>query len=453
LDEAYRVFMLACQAGATPGHDALKILLTRMRKVAALSPIRNAALLRAMIMACYAHNNSGAPLNNKSLNELVIAITVLLKDHAYTRMSSEQLRPITDAISALLSDLFGIWASANSPPGIASFNSMIASLAGRGKRKDIIDNALEAMEHYNLKPNTVTFRSILAAAGEMDDHEGIRSAWTNLVAERIEKGAALELVDWQNLLNAARRINDPDYLQQQLINFQHIASPHILDQMSTALQAQNFSRKLNPDKNDSKNDLITKEKTMRILELLKRDVEYLSNNAQLNRNFYTEPMSLSLLNRSSVYTNVPDEHIRTVYDEMTTDSSTTLNIFPSSTSEKTDIEADAEAGEQTPAMGPTGYPLDELRYQNWKTINELLFDAKLHDKKYMDAVDEAIKFGTPPPSRDTEWDSVPELDEFVGLCDSATTPTDERSTIADGEKVVTLDEFREKIFELRGRKA
>ncbi|KAH0208567.1 hypothetical protein KCU86_g7983, partial [Aureobasidium melanogenum] len=454
LDEAYKAFMLACQAGATPGHDALKILLTRMRKVAALSPIRNAALLRAMIMACYAHNNSGAPLNNKSLNELVIAITVLLKDHAYTRMSSEQLRPITDAISALLSDLFGIWASANSPPGIASFNSMIASLAGRGKRKDIIDHALEAMEHYNLKPNTVTFRSILAAAGEMDDPEGIRSAWTNLVAERIEKGAALELVDWQNLLNAARRINDPDYLQQQLINFQHIASPHILDQMSTALQAQNFSRKLNPDKNDSKNDLITKEKTMRILELLKRDVEYLSNNAQLNRNFYTGPMSLSLLNRLSVYTNVSEEHIRTVYDEMTTDSSTSLNIFPSSTSEpKTDIEADAEAGEQTPAMGPTGYPLDELRYQNWKTINELLFDAKLHDKKYMDAVDEAIKLGTPPPSRDTEWDSVPELDEFVGLCDSATTQIDERSTITGGEKVVTLDEFREKIFELRGRKA
>ncbi|KAG9721801.1 hypothetical protein KCU73_g14143, partial [Aureobasidium melanogenum] len=223
--------------------------------------------------------------------------------------------------------------------------------------------------------------------------------------------------------------------------------------MSTALQAQNFSRKLNPDKNDSERDLITKEKTMRILELLKRDVEYLSNNAQLNRNFYTEPMSLSLLNRSSVYTNVPEEYIRTVYDEMTTDSSTTLNIFPSPTSEpSTNIEADAEAGE-TPAMGPTGYPLDELRYQNWKTINELLFDAKLHDKKYMDAVDEAIKLGTPPPSRDTEWDSVPELDEFVGLCDSATTQSDKRSTPADGEKTVTLDEFREKIFELRGRKA
>lgn len=456
LDEAYKVFMLACQAGSIPGADALKILLTRLRKAAATRPIENAALLRAMLMACYAYNSCSGTLNNKSLNELVIAITTLLKDHAYTRMSFDQLRPITDAIISLLSDLFAIWATSNSPPGIASFNSMIANLAGRGKRKDIIDHALEAMKHYGLKPNTVTFRSILAAAGEMEDPETVRSAWTDLVAERIEKGAALELVDWQNLLNAARRINDPDYLQKQLVNFQNIASPHILDRMNTALQAQNFSRKLNLDKNDSSNDLDTKAKSMEILELLKRDIEYLSINAVSHRNFYNEPVSLSLLNRPSLYTNVPEEHIRTVYDEMTTDSST-LNIFSSSASEPrtdTEADADADAGEQARAMGLTGYPLDELRYQNWKTINELLSAARVHDKEYMDAVDEAIKRGTPPPSRDTEKNSVPKLDGFAGLCDLSTISSDKKqSTIVDNENIVTLDEFREKIFELRGRKA
>ncbi|KAK6006820.1 hypothetical protein QM012_005828 [Aureobasidium pullulans] len=457
LDEAYKVFMLACQSGAIPGHDALKILLTRLRKAAAATPLENAALVRAMIMACYAHNSSGAPLNNKSLNELVVAITTLLKDHAFTKMSSDQLQPMTDAISGLVSDLFGIWATSNSPPGIASFNSMIANLAGRGKRKDIIDHALEAMEHYNLKPNTVTFRSILAAAGEMEDPEAIRSAWTNLVADRIEKGAALELIDWQNLLNAARRINDPDYLQQQLHNFQHIISPHILDRMSTAIQAQNFSRKHNPDKNDSSYDLAAKAETMKILEFLKRDIEYLSSNAVSHRNFYIEPVPLSLLNRSSVYKNVPEEYIRTVYDEMTTDSSTARNMFPSSNAEpSTDAgaEADAAATEQTPATGPTGYPLDELRYQNWKTINELLSAAKLHDKEYMDAVDVAIKRGTPPPSRDTGLNSVPKVDEFAGLCDLATVLSNKtQSTNVNNETTETLDEFREKIFELRGRKA
>jgi hypothetical protein len=461
LDEAYKVFMLACQAGAAPGHDALKILMTRLRKVAATQPLENAAILRAMIMLCYTHTASGAPLHNKSLNELVIAITGLLKDHAYTKMSSDQLRPITNAISNLLSDLFGIWASQNSPPGIASFNSMIANLAGRGKRKDVVDHALEAMDHYSLKPNTVTFRSILAAAGEMGDSEGIRSAWTDLVANRIEKGAALELIDWQNLLNATRRINDPEYLQQQLINFQHILPPHIIDRMSTALQAGNFSRKSNPDKNPSSGDLETVARTMRIVGLLKQDVEYMSENAHLGRNFYNEPVSLSLLNRSSLYTNVSDDHIRTVYDEMTTDSSANLNIFPPSSSEpNTDAEAEAEADmeteakEQAPAMSPTGYPLDELRYQNWKMINELISDAELHDKEYMDAVDDAIKRGTPPPSRNTELSHVPKLDEFAGLSDSATNSTDDKqSNIADDEHKITLDEFREKVFELRGRKA
>ncbi|KAI4726056.1 hypothetical protein E4T49_06167 [Aureobasidium sp. EXF-10728] len=459
LDEAYKVFMLACQAGATPGHDALKILLTRLRKVAATEPIKNAAILRAMIMVCYAHTASGAPLHNKSLNELVIAITGILKDHAYTKMSSDQLRPVTNAISALLSDLFGIWASQNSPPGIASFNSMIANLAGRGKRQDIIDHALGAMEHYSLKPNTVTFRSILAAAGEMGDPEAIRSAWTDLVANRIEKGAALELIDWQNLLNATRRVNDPEYLQQQLANFQHIVSPHILDRMNTTLQAENFSRQLNPDKNNSSNDMTTISDSMKILELLKRDITYLSERAHLGRNFYTEPVSLSLLSRSSVYTDVPEEHIRTVYDEMTTDSSTTHNLLPSTVIDsridvEQEAEAEAEVEEQAPAISPTGYPLDELRYQNWKTVNELLFDAELHDKEYMDAVDNAIKRGTSPPSRDTELSNVPKIDEFVGLSDSAVRSTDDmQSTIADRTENATLEGFRERIFELRGRKA
>jgi hypothetical protein len=459
LDEAYKVFLLACQAGATPGHDALKILLTRLRQVAATKPIENAAILRVMMMVSYAHTASGAPLHNKSLNELVIAFTGLMKDHAYTWMSSDQLRPITNAISNLLSDLFGIWASQNSPPGIVSFNSMIANLAGRGKRKDVIDHALEAMKHYNLKPNKVTFRSILAATGQMSDLEGVRSAWTDLVANRIENGAAMELVDWQNLLSAVRRINDPEYLQQQLVNFQHITPPHILDRMNTALQAENFSRQFDPDRKPTSDDLETVAKSMKILELLKRDVLYMSENARLARNFYTEPLSLSLLNRPSVHTNVPEEHVRTVYDEMTTDSSTTLDIFPPSPSEpKTDVEtevkAEAEAEEQAPAMSPTGFPLDELRYKNWKVINELLFDAKLYDEEYMKAVDDAIKRGIPPPSRNTELSHVPKLDEFMGLGDTATNPADNaQSNIADGEDKITLDQFREKIFELRGRKA
>lgn len=444
LDEAYKVFFLACRAGATPGHDALKILLTRLRKVAALSPTENAAVLRAMVMACYAHTTSGAALNNKSLNELVIAIAGSLKDHVYTKKSSDQLRPVTDAISALIADLFGVWAAQNSPPGIASFNSMIANLAGRGKRKDILDQTLETMQHIGLKPNTVTLRSILAAAGDMNDAEAIRSAWTDLVANRIATGAALELVDWQNLLNAARRINDPEYVQQQLINFQHIVPHHILDRMSTALQGENFSRLQKENQNVSQESTMATAELLKVIEVLQRDVKYMAENAQSGRNFYEDPLSLSLAKHSGVYANVPEQHIRTVYDEMTTDTPA-LEILPESSPEP-------EAEKQPAAMSSTGFPLDELRYENWKTINELLFDARLHDQQYMDIVDESIKLGTPPPSRDMELSNVPKLAEFAGLSDPTSKHANDRQDTLN-DKQVTLDEFREKIYELRGRKA
>ncbi|KAI5206288.1 hypothetical protein E4T38_03865 [Aureobasidium subglaciale] len=453
LNEAYKLFLLACQAGATPGHDALKILLSNLRKVVATRPLENAAMLRAMVTACYAHVASGAALHNKSLNELVIAITGLLKDRAFAGMSSDQLRPITDGIGALISDLFGIWASQNSPPGIASFNSMIANLAGRGKRQDVIDHSLEALKHYGLKPNTVTFRSILTAAGEMGDAEAVRSAWTSLVANRIGTGAALELVDWQNLLNAARRIDNPDYVQQQLVNFQHIVPTHILDRMSTAIQVENFSRRSKSDESPPSEYWMIAAKSTKILDVLRQDIDYLSANLQSNRNFYAEPLSFSLQDRANVYAGIPEQHIRMVYDEMTTDSSTTLDLLPPSVSES-GLQAEIEVEKQGPAVSPTGYPLDELRYQNWKTINELLFYAKIHDREYMKAVDNAIKLGKPPPARDMELSNVLGIDQMPGLSDSNTKPDDDRSSTASGDdKEVTLDEFRETIFELRGRKA
>ncbi|KAG2166823.1 hypothetical protein JADG_006562 [Aureobasidium aubasidani] len=145
-----------------------------------------------------------------------------------------------------------------------------------------------------------------------------------------------------------------------------------------------------------------------------------------------------------VYANVPEQHIRTVYDEMTTDTPA-LEILPESSPEP-------EAEKQPAAMSPTGFPLDELRYENWKTINELLFDARLHDQQYMDTVDESIKLGTPPPSRDMELSNVPKLAEFAGLSDPTSKHANDRQDTLN-DKQVTLDEFREKIYELRGRKA
>jgi hypothetical protein len=442
LNEAYKVFFLACRAGTMVGHDALKMLLTRLRKAAAARPIENAALLRAMITACYAHATAGAALHNKSLNELVIAITGLLKDRTCSAMSPETLRPATDAMKVLLQSLFTLWADQNSPPGIASFNSIIANLAGKGKQKDVIASTFRAITDHGLKPNAVTFRSVLSAVGDLNEAEAVRSAWTDLVAHRIATGAAVDLGDWQNLLSAARRINDPDYVRQQLINFEHIVSPSVLERLNGALASEDFSRQPTSYGEGSVDGLIG------VIGILQRDVDFIRDNIHQSRQFYTNPLPMSLDGQSYVHKNVPELHIRAVYDEMTTDSSGP-NFLPD-----TSLESETEVDMKTPAVSSTGYSFDELRYQNWKTINELLSDASLHDKAYMKVVDEAIQRGTPPPVRDMGLRVIPGLHDYAG-----TTPIqedlnhNEQSAVANNKEEVTLDDFRQRILELRGPKA
>ncbi|KAK4931652.1 hypothetical protein LTR28_011521, partial [Elasticomyces elasticus] len=65
----------------------------------------------------------------------------------------------------------------------------------------------------------------------------------------------------------------------------------------------------------------------------------------------------------------------------------------------------------------TGFPLDELRYENWKSINELLAEATRHDKAFQSAVDEAIAKGTKLPSRKIGWPRDDELTNSFGLSD------------------------------------
>lgn len=439
LAEAYKTFLLACQAGASPGHDALKILLTKLRKAAVGRPIENAALLRSMLIVCYAHTASGAAFHSNSINELVIAITGLLKDNSYFTMSSEQLRPATDAMCSLIQKLFGVWIGQSSNIGIASFNSIIANLAGHGKRKEIIDETLHTMESHGLKPNLVTFRSLLGAAADMGDVEGVYSAWTDLVALRISTGAALDISDWQTLLSAARRINDPNYVRQQLSRFEHVVPSYILGRIDGALADENFSRQPKSAKTRSTDELMV------IINALQRDVDYLAAHANLGRNFYVEPLPLAM-GASGLYEDVPEQHIRTVYDEMTTDTPAS-HLLP-------DVSPESEAEKQPPAVSPTGFPFDELRYQNWKTINDLLYDAELSDSQYMSAIDDAIKLGKPPPGREMGMTEVPKFDQIFGLSDlSAGSANNAPSTLPNEGEIQSLESFRQKIFELRGRKA
>ncbi|KAK5004288.1 hypothetical protein LTR28_009111 [Elasticomyces elasticus] len=170
---------------------------------------------------------------------------------------------------------------------------------------------------------------------------------------------------------------------------------------------------------------------------------------------------------------LPEPELRALYDELSTDpaqqlqhdtqaamSSDSLGTkedrsAQSIRNKSQDVLAMSAPGVPAP-QSSTGFPLDELRYENWKSINELLAEATRYDKAFQSAVDEAIAKGTKLPSRKIGW---PRDDEFVnsfGLSDfhPPSIETQLEANNARGDLNIRDDQIktgRATVLRLRGR--
>merc|ERR1712072_738756 len=99
-------------------------------------------------------------------------------------------------------------------------------------------------------------------------------------------------------------------------------------------------------------------------------------------------------------------------------------------------------------VSETNLPLGQLRYENWKMINNLLAWAEMHDQAYEKAVDEAIAAGVAPPSRERVLKSrLSESARSVGLSDKTDKSGD---TAISATGLHDLGESRNTIRRLRG---
>jgi hypothetical protein len=78
------------------------------------------------------------------------------------------------------------------------------------------------------------------------------------------------------------------------------------------------------------------------------------------------------------------EDLRAIYDELTTDPR----------------QPPPPEGTSNPRpLSPTGFTIDELRFQNWIAILEVMADAEANDSDKSKIIDEAIDTGSPMPGR------------------------------------------------------
>lgn len=443
--EAYKVLMIACRAGAVLNADALKALLTKLRHVAVAAPLANHSALRALITASYAYASSGGTLTSSHLTEVVVAVTNVLQDPSIAHLAPDHLSLLTDHVMDVIRKLFAVWETQNARPSIAAFNSIIINVASRG-RPDIAAMCLRDMEDLGLRPSIVTYRSLLAVAGETDDVGTLHSAWAELVYTRRSAGTPIELQDWLSLAKAAAKIAQHDFVAQELSAAGDSINPGMLSRIEGQLQNPAHIKAVDETASDKS---ASGQQAAQLLDAVFKDALYMEERLPISafRNYKNDPLPISIVNPNL---NAAEEQLRTIYDELTADANEGRASNDAMDDGKIELgisQLEATDARPAPAISSTGLTYAELRYENWKTLNELLAEAERYDSDYVAAVDAAIQNGTLPPKRSSGWHVSQSDNVSVGLSDIHGSIPEKTEAIIPSRD----SEIREAILRLRGR--
>ncbi|CBX95949.1 hypothetical protein IAQ61_004774 [Plenodomus lingam] len=377
LSEAYSAYMLACRAGIVISPTHVTALLAKMR--AAIEASRSMAdrmmLVRATANALYASIEAGGQLQSIHVGILIQAMTQLLPD-TIERGLTDKEAPLRDSIVAAVHDIMSGLMSAGMTPQIHPFDALI-TLSGKLRVPSLLTSTLQDLKAANMELGPVATRDAISAAGLLGNTEVIEELWERIVTKAETDSSGIGFGDWITLTKACRRANHKEYFWAQLARLPHAIEQgvenHIkqqIDQENTVTDTVSF-------------DYMTVEQFSSELDALKSqmvNIEAVLMSGQpldlLKTPFYMHlnPEHVSLAST---------ENMRTVYDQYSTDP----HQPPPAT-------LDEASGTSVP-KSPTGIPLDELRFQNWVTILNMMSDAEAYDLDLQSTINAAIKAGKP----------------------------------------------------------
>ncbi|KAL1799154.1 hypothetical protein ACET3X_003191 [Alternaria dauci] len=409
ISEGYSAFMLACRAGIALRPTHVTALITKLRAAigATQSMADRVMLLRAIANAIYGHLEAGGNLESIHVGSFFRAFEMLLPEliagEDYVGEAAEMRNILVVTAHEMMSELI----QAGMSPELQPFEALI-SISGRLRVPSLLSTTLQDIEAAGLKFGPIGKRTVIAAAGLLQDKKLIEQYWSLVVSDAEKNSAHIPFEDWITLTKACRRAQHGDYLRNQILSL-----PHAINENTERFIIQQIDMQETPSAMQDVYQYMSVKDLTTELETLKtqmKDIEAVVMSGQ--------PLNLRA---SPLYMHLDPQHpslgreedLRSVYDELTTDPH---QPPPPPATPDSPVQ---------PAVSSTGIPLDELRFQNWVTIHEMMDTASDYESDLQRAVDAAIKAGTPLKGR-------PEL---LRLRKEATTP---RSRAGLGLKIKEL---------------
>ncbi|KAH9837451.1 hypothetical protein Tdes44962_MAKER01805 [Teratosphaeria destructans] len=428
--EAYTVFAMACRAGIKLPYEAVRRFLAALRLKSSLSfPQQHMQALRQMLSCVYMYLGSSDYISRNVVSELVITMAQILRLKGAAALEVKEKRALVTDIMELIRKALAIAARFGVSPSISAFNSIIVNLAGFGQTKSVIALALKDAQALGLQANEVTHRSVMIAAGKLNDADLVARSWNDLVSERLLSGQKIEPTDYHLLVTAAKTSGATEFAEQAC---EAMASHGILEEAREGvlnhLRTEFVRGKGHEEPALDIGDL------RRQFENLRADLDVMAERTMdksVAQDFSQQDLPLTLAPIPNDI-NLPEAESRRLYDEVTTDP--TLPPQP------------PPAQVLPPAVSPTGIPYGRLRYENWTHINHLLALAERTDAIYSAAVDKAIAKGVRVPSREQALAASDLAVQDVGLSTVHPGKGKKDERLGKGE----TERRRKEILKLRG---
>jgi hypothetical protein len=360
--EAYIVFLLACRAGTPPRSSVLTPLMKEVWL--------KTGDVRAVLRLVYTWVAAGGTPDPIHLNSLIGA--VLGSFPSQLAKDDPTYEPRLQATFEAIRNLIQAFTSMGVSLRHGAFNTVI-SIGGKLKLPELVHTGFEELLKAGLSPNEVTYRTLLNAVADMKDVDLLESSWEMLKQGQRGSRRRWDLMDFKSFTRAAISCGKEDYFQRELEALKHELGPTMFSGVRTAfLRATQSGGERKPDKREP----VPIDK-----ETLQKEVLTLTQIFSSGTiGDFTKTDTEALFNitpdqnpRGAKATPEQEEELKEIYTRLC-GSGTSSAYKKSAVSAAANAIADVE-----PGTSITGFSIDQLRWENWKAINRLLFEAEVFD--------------------------------------------------------------------------
>jgi hypothetical protein len=377
--EAYTVFLLACRSGVCLKPYQLTALMAKLSKsMAASSSLQEKfVILRGMANAMYAYLECGGSLEGPHIGAFLNAFGNLLPLRQPGQVFLGDEAVLRNVVVTHAHGTMSTLIQAGMPPRPHLFIALI-SLAGKLGVPDLLDVTLQDIETAEMDIGSIGRRCVLASAGFLNDEQLIEDYWKKIVSKGELEDTRSSHAYWVTLAKACNAAGYQSFFEEQLSKLQHTISTDAMQeashQLNLPIRKQETARPplaMDPAEFDSELQLLQEHmKNIAAVIMSGQPLDLQKNPFQMS--LRPEERSLGSL-----------EDLRVVYDELTTDP---YQPAPSPPSESSPNKAPSSS---------TGISFDELRFQNWVTILELMNEARATEFEFQRRLDIAIASGKP----------------------------------------------------------